>query len=417
MVDQRVVRRNVGLLAAGMAALYGMTQLTAAMATLTFVLVTHIDALVGLGPAIFLAAGALTALPAGRAMDRFGRVPVLAAGFISGLIGALLTAYAAHRESTVAVVIGFMFIGAGVGTVMLSRLAAADMFPPAHRARGIGLALMGAVVGALLGPFVFMPLFAGKSVTAAALVLPWIAASGFMLLGLFFVLNVRPDPREIAKQLANEGVSASGGVTHATTPMATPVSASLVQLLKRPGVLPAVIAAQASVAVMVALMTLAGYIMVGHGHHQESVFPAISAHFIGMFGLVLIVGRIIDKVGRTRALVAGLLILAPSVLALIWLTGVVGASVAMFGIGLGWNFAYVAATAELVDLTAPTERGRLLGFSDLLAGLSGAALALLGGYGLHAFGLAAVCLVGFALCAMPALWIVWERPRRVVHAV
>lgn len=416
MVDQRVVRRNVGLLAAGMAALYGMTQLTAAMATVTFVLITHIDALVGLGPAIFLGTGALTALPAGRAMDRFGRVPVLAAGFVSGLLGALLTAYAAHRESTLAVVLGFMFIGAGVGTVMLSRLAAADMFPPARRARGIGLALMGAVVGALLGPFVFMPLFAGKSLTAAALVLPWFAAGGFMVLGLIFVLNVRPDPREIAKQLASESTDTRGTANARSLGVST-ISPTLVQLLKRPGVLPAVIAAQASVAVMVALMTLAGYIMVGHGHHQESVFPAISAHFVGMFGLVLIVGRIIDKVGRTHALVAGLMILAASVLALIWLTGVVGASLAMFGIGLGWNFAYVAATAELVDLTAPTERGKLLGFSDLLAGLTGAALALLGGYGLHAFGLAAVCLVGFALCAMPAVWILWERPRRVVNAV
>lgn len=387
------IKRNVLLLAVGMAALYGMVQLTAAMATITFVLVTGWQALVGLGPAIFLATGALAALPAGRAMDRFGRIPVLAAGFVSGLMGTLTTALACYRDSTALVIVGFILIGAGTGTVMLSRLAAADMFVPAQRARGIGLVLMGAVVGALLGPFVFMPLFAGKALTPMALALPWLAAGGFMVIGLFAVLNVRPDPREIAKRL-NAGVTQVASMTAAATPLRV--------LLRRPGVFAAILAAQASMAVMVALMTLAGYILIGHGHHQQSIFPAISAHFVGMFAFMLIVGQIIDRIGRTRALMLGLVLLGLSVLSLIWLKSVWGTSLAMFGIGLGWNFAYVAATAELVDRSAPTERGKLLGFSDLLAGLSGAALALLGGFGLGAVGLIGVSVTGCVLALLPA---------------
>ena len=51
------------------------------------------------------------------------------------------------------------------------------------------------------------------------------------------------------------------------------------------------------------------------------------------------------------------------------------------------------------------ERGKLLGFNDLLAGLTGAGLALLGGLALTALGVASLALGGAALVAAPALWI------------
>src|ERR671916_375474 len=133
-LEKHTVARNTLLLSAGMAALYGMTQLSVAVATITFVAVTGFDGLVGLGPAIFLSTAALAAFPAGRAMDRFGRVPVLAGGFALGILGCLLTGLRASLLSVVAVVGGFIFIGASIGMVMLSRAAAADMYPPARRA-------------------------------------------------------------------------------------------------------------------------------------------------------------------------------------------------------------------------------------------------------------------------------------------
>src|ERR687897_1814911 len=72
------IRRNTALLAATMAVNSAVLQLVAAVASLTFVLVTGFESLLGLGPAIFLTASAVTAVPAGRSMDRFGRVLVIA---------------------------------------------------------------------------------------------------------------------------------------------------------------------------------------------------------------------------------------------------------------------------------------------------------------------------------------------------
>ena len=331
-------------------------------------------------------------------MDRFGRIPVLAGGFVLGILGCVLAGLGASLLSVTVVVFGLILIGASYGTVMLSRAAAADMYPPERRARGVALVLFGSVFGALLGPFVFIPLSAQQGTQGGQLMAPWLAAAGFMAVGLVLIVNVRPDPKRIGALLAER--SSEGIVRSARR--ADP----LVQILRRPGVMAALLAAVASFSVMASMMTLVGYVLVGHGHHQGAVFPVLSAHFIGMFGLMPIVGNIIDRLGRLRALLGGLVLIGFCSLSIVWVVdSITATSLALFGIGLGWNFSYVAATAELADRTVPVERGKILGFTDLLAGLLSALLVSLGGLTLTAVGLAGLGVAGLALTIAPTLWI------------
>jgi len=72
-VPELNIRRNTALLATTLAINSCLFQLAAAVNSLTFVLITGITGLLGLGPAIFLASSGLAALPAGRAMDRYGQ--------------------------------------------------------------------------------------------------------------------------------------------------------------------------------------------------------------------------------------------------------------------------------------------------------------------------------------------------------
>jgi len=387
------IARNTALLSAALAANSGMLQLQAAVASLTLVQVLGIHGLLGLGPAIVLASGALTAPVAGRAMDRVGRVPVLAVGFIIGATGGVFAAIGCAAELAVLVLAGFVLVGVASGTALLARTAAGDMYPRERRAHGIALVLFGAVFGAILGPAVFSPLLHGKHLDGDALAPLWLAGSGFMLVALVLVLMVRPDPKRIA-ELLHTG----------DPPPATQVP--LREIIARPGVIPALLAAQASFGVMVGVMTLTGAVVVDHQHHAaHNVFPIIGAHVIGMYALVLVVGRIIDRIGRQVALSGGLVVMALSVISLLWIDSVPATAVALFGLGLGWNFSFVAATAELADSTIPSERGRLIGFNDLLSGLTGAGLALLGGVALEALGVAALALGAAALVSGPALWL------------
>jgi MFS family permease len=396
------IRRNTLLLAASLAANSGMLQLNAAIASITLVLVIDVEGLLGLGPAIVLASGAFAALPAGRLMDRIGRVPVLAGGFAAGIAGCVLAAVGSASASPGLVLAGLIGVGVASGLALLARTAAGDMYPPERRARGIALVLFGAVFGAILGPLVFSPLLSGRELDGDSLALLWLAAGGFMVAGLALVLGVRPDPRKIAEQISPPP---AGGAAPA---------APLRELLRRPGVVPAVVAAQASFGVMVGLMTLTGAMVVDHHHHAgHLVFPIIGAHVVGMYALVLVVGDIIDRIGRTPALSGGLLLMALSALSLTWITGVAATAVALFGLGLGWNLSFVAATAELADRTQPNERGRLLGFNDLLSGLTGAALALLGGLTLSEAGVVALALSATALVLAPAPWILRTGGRRL----
>jgi MFS family permease len=392
------IRRNTVLLAATLTCLSGMVQLVVAVSTITLVLVTGIEGILGLGPAIFLGAGAVAALPAGRAMDRYGRIPVLAAGCCSGTAGCAVTALGCEIESTVLVIAGFALVGIASGTVLLARAAAADMYPPARRARGISFVLFGALFGAALGPLVFRPLFAGKDLDTDALVVPWLAAGGIMVVGLVLVLFVRPDPKTIALHVADRDA-------HGPPPQP---AAPLSEIIRRPGVPTALVAAVASFAGMVSIMNLTGYIVIDHGHHQTDVFTVISAHIVGMYALVLVIGQLVDRLGRKPGQVSGLLMMGLSTLGLAWFDSVLWTSVSLFGLGLGWNVSYVAAAAELSDRALPAERGKLLGFSDLLSSFTGASLALLGGAVLSTLGTPALAFGATAFVVLPAIWILLQ---------
>ena len=89
------------------------------------------------------------------------------------------------------------------------------MYPPERRAHGIALVLFGAVFGAMLGPFVFSPLLAGRELDGDALAGLWAAAGGFMLAGLVLVLAVRPDPMRSARPTTRRASRRSTGSARA----------------------------------------------------------------------------------------------------------------------------------------------------------------------------------------------------------
>jgi MFS family permease len=385
-------RRNAILLAGGLVCLSGMIQLAVALGTVTIVAVTGVKSILGLGPAVFLIAGALAVGPAGHISDRVGRMPVIRGGFVLGIVGPALTALGCWAVSGELVFLGLACCGASQAIVLLSRAAAAEMFAPERRARGMSFVLFAAVSGAIFGPLIFGPLFANRPLTPSELAWPWLGSSLFALAGLIVSFGIRQDPKELSQ-------------AYATPAQQLEPAAPLADILRRPGVPTALGAAVASFAVMVGVMNLAGYVAVGHHHAHGDIFTIISVHIVGMYGLVLVVGDLVDRIGRARAMAIGLAVMAASNAALVWLTGIGGMSLSLFGLGLGWNVAFVAASTQLVSLAAPAERGRLIGFSDLLSSGFGALLALGGGVIYTAAGSVSLAVFAAGLAALPALWI------------
>ena len=199
------------------------------------------------------------------------------------------------------------------GAIVLLRGRPPQMFPPERRARGVSLVLFGAVSAAIFGPLVFGPMFAGRELTPDELVVPWLSSTVFLAVGLVISFAVRPDPKTI-------------GESYGSTEVARAPAAPLKVILRRPGVGTAVIGAVTSFAVMVAVMNLSGYVAIDRHHHQSDVFTIISAHIVGMYGLILFVGDIVDRLGRRSAIVVGLRVMATSNILLWPLDGLVGMS-------------------------------------------------------------------------------------------
>ena len=112
---------------------------------------------------------------------------------------------------------------------------------------------------------------------------------------------------------------------------------------------------------MASFMTIIGISMVENGHALSEVTLMMSAHFVGMFGLVLVVGRVVERIGRRRAMACGLVTLASGLLGLAASEGLYAVIPSMFAIGLGWNIAFVASTVVLADAARPSERAGLAG--------------------------------------------------------
>lgn len=105
--------------------------------------------------------------------------------------------------------------------------------------------------------------------------------------------------------------------------------------------------------------------------------------------------------------------MALSTVMLAWVVQIPGTSLSLFLLGLGWNVSYVAASAELVTHASPVERQGLVGFTDLVAGLTAAALALLGGLAYSEWGVVAIAVGATAAVVAPALLISFSRRRPV----
>lgn len=400
----RVIRTNTFLLASGMALSWSVVQLAAGLAAVTLAGLTDRPAVGGVAPAVLLLGWAGASLLMGRFMDVRGRVPGLRLGFAAGILGSIVVFGGITVGSAAVFLLGLILVGGAAGTVNLSRIGAADMYPPERRARGISFVLLGAGVGAILSPLAFAPLLAQATSSADTLASPWLIAAALFAAGAAITLGIRVDPVQIARMR-----------TATTASAAAPPSASraLSDLLLLPGVPVALTSAVVAQAVMNGLMTIVGLVLVGHGHHLSAVAFSMSAHFLGMFGLVLVVGQIVDRLGRPQALVLGLVVLAAGAMALLASGRLEAVLLGMFAVGVGWNLAFVASTAVLADATGPAERARLLGFSDFAATSMGALAAATGGAVLGLAGLNQLIFPAAALALFPIVALLFSRrPQR-----
>jgi len=316
-------------------------------------------ALAGLPAAVQLSGTALAAFLIGTLMEKVGRRRGMVTGILVGAAGAILAVVAITMGSFILFLGGLALFGMSLATLQLGRFAAAEVHPPQSRGRAISYVVLGGTVGSVAGPLLVGP--SGRLAQLSGrdeLVGPYVVAAVAVALAALVIFTwLRPDPKDVGREIAKKfPVSTSSDES----------SRSLFRILSSPGALVAMVAMVVGQGVMVLVMGMTSLHMRSNDHLLSSISIVMSAHTFGMFAFSIISGRLTDKWGRIPVVLTGAGALVVGSVAAALSTEIAPLAVALFIVGLGWNFCYVGGSTLLSDELTPAERSRTQGVNDLL---------------------------------------------------
>jgi len=368
--------------------------------------------LAGLPSAVYLLGSALSALILGLVMDRIGRRGGLTLGLLFGVAGSGFAARAIVARSFPLFLFGMGVMGIAQAALQLGRFAAAEVNPPEQRGRAISNVVIGGAVGAVLGPLLVGPTSrladqAGLDELAGPF---GIAMLLFVIAGLVIFVRLRPDPRDLGREIAR---------LYPTPDLNQNQERPLTVIFRQPAPLLALTAMTFGQVVMVMLMVITSLHMKQHQHELSDISLVISSHTFGMFGFSIFSGRLADRWGRGQVILVGSATLVLACLAAPLSPDVLPLAVSLFLLGLGWNFCYVGGSSLLADHLMPSERARAQGFNDLMIGLASAMGGLASGVVFSAVGYGLMGSIGAVFAVVPAAMTAWwllTRKRSLIGA-
>lgn len=361
------------------------------------------DAYAGVPTALLTLGSALAAFIIGKISQKHGRRTGLSTGFLLGGLGAIGVVLATILNSVVLLFASLLIYGAGTASNLQARYAGTDLASATQRAKAISVTMVMTTFGAVAGPNLveMMGRFA-VSIGVPSLAGPFIlSAVAFMGAGLVLYMLLRPDPLEIATQIAlykqqhkkeidvdtpNKSRNKKGLVVGATVMILTQI-------------------------VMVAIMTMTPIHMMHHGHSMANVGLVISFHIGAMYLPSLITGVLVDKIGRfAMSIAAGItLLFAGGVAAFAPNDSMLLLIIALSLLGLGWNFGLISGTAQVVDSTEPETRAKTQGKLDVLMALAGASGGAMSGLIVVNASYATLSLAGGLLSLLLVPVAIWSR--------
>lgn len=363
-------------------------------------------AMSGLPAAMVQIGVAVGALYWSRLSDRTGRRTALTGALLTGALGAALSLVGVVSGNFILVLVALLITGSGNAAVQLGRFVAAEVNPQARRARALSTVVLGGTFGSVAGPLLVGP--TGRLVESWGwneIAGPYLATgAGYLLTALLLFLSLRPEPMALGREIAaeEEGPGASG------TPR------TLRQLWQDPRVRLAVTGVVTAHMVMVGLMQMTSLHMHELGHTLTNISMVFAGHTFGMYAFSMGIGWLTDRYGRELMLgIGAAILLASCLLAPVW-PGLWPLGVALFLLGIGWNFCFVAGSALLADVLNPLEKGRMQGVNDLLVGAAAAAATLGGGMFMAAGGYTLMSLIGAGLVLPLAVVVLSLRRRQPV---
>lgn len=338
---------------------------------------------------------ALAALPAAMLMRRIGRKRGFMSGAVIGIAGMLFSAWAIIRGDFWLFALGLVICGTAAGFTQQYRFAAADRGTPDFKPKAISWVLAGGVAAAIIGPQVVL--------WTRDLLAPIPFAGAFLSGSLLF-----------AASLVVMSFLAPSATTAAATAVAADTGRPILDIVRQPRFIVAVLCGTSSYAVMSFLMTAAPLAMVGCGFSVDESTLGIQWHVMAMFAPSFFTGNLIARFGKETIVATGLVILAAC--AIVALMGIELANFwgSLILLGLGWNFGFIGATAMVTDTYRIEEKAKAQGANDFILFTTVAFASFMSGQTLNAYGWDVINMLVFPIivtCLAGLGWLVTHENR------
>lgn len=286
----------------------------------------------------YVVGGALSTALVAKTQERFGRKTSFQLGLLVAFASALLCAYAAAEHNfwllcTATLVAGYYYANA-----TLYRFAAAELALPVWREKAVSMVLAGGLIGAVIGPNLAAQ---ARNIIGVPFMGAYLALAGVALLAMV-VLAFIDFPASPVKK------SATGG-------------RALAQIMRQPTFIVAALTAALSYGVMNLLMAATPIAMQQHQLAFSDVALVLQWHVIGMFAPGFFTGHLIRRFGALPVMAVGAALNAVCIV--VALTGVAFAQflIALFFLGVGWNFLFTGSTTLSLQTYRAEERDRAQG--------------------------------------------------------
>ena len=287
----------------------------------------------------YVVGGALSTGLVAQTQRRFGRKASFQLGLLVAVASALLCCYAAYSRNFWLLVAATVVAGYYNANAQLYRFAAAELALPAFREKAVSLVMAGGLIGAVAGP----NLAASKrSLTAVPFAGAYLALAGVALLAMALLALIKFPPLP-PKQTASSGGRPLG------------------EIMRQPVFIVAAAAGALGYGVMNLLMAATPIAMQVCSLPFSDVAWVLEWHVIGMFAPGFFTGHLIKRFGTLPIMAAGLAL--NFICVLIALSGVELEQflVALFLLGLGWNFLFTGATTLALTAYRPEEKDKAQG--------------------------------------------------------
>ena len=287
----------------------------------------------------YVVGGALSTPLVAQSQARWGRKVSFQIGLAVAVVSAALCAWAAFSASfwllcTATVVAGYYSANGG-----LYRFAAAELAKPDYREKAVSLVLAGGLLGAVAGPNL-------ASATRTLFPVPfagaYIALIGVALLSMLCMAAIRFEAQPVVLNAAGQREQGR----------------PLKVLMRQPAFIVAIVGAALGYGVMNLLMAATPLAMQVCGFDFDASALVLEWHVIGMFAPGFVTGHLIKRFGVLPIMGTGVLLNLACVAVALMGVELHHFGIALFLLGVGWNFLFTGSTTLAMTAYRPEEKDR-----------------------------------------------------------